>query len=186
MAENSIKIKMTDKNSYVSLENEMEQAARSLKEMLLVLEKFPDAEMAYSDHAPEHCPGIFSAASIVKENDLKIRFWSDWYSLHVDFYAEILFESKLIEIHGKPVDLDVWQIPHGILVIDDPHTTWNHIDKILPALGYDEKYLKIIYNKVLELMAKPVKGGFTNNLISIRITNKEEMPSYILNKLPFI
>lgn len=170
---NKYSIKMIDENKYILLEDEIKNAANHLEEMTAVIKKFPDAEVAYSNYASEFCPGIFSAASIKEEDDLKIRFWSDWYSLHVDFYAEVPAGDKIVKVHGKPINLNVWQVPSGILVIDDPHITWNHIDKVLPALGYNEKYLKQIYNKIILLMQKPVQTAFGGKEIIIRITNKE-------------
>lgn len=170
--------------SYFSLEEKIKKQQLELEEMSLVLEKYPDAELAsYND---EFATGVFSASSVKNDKNLTMGFWGDWYDLHVKFFTEIPFNSTFIKIYGKPIDFNLWQIPHGIFLEENPCIVWNNIDKILSIKGYDKKFLKIIYNELLDLMNEPIINPLTMKNLNIQISNKEDMPKYILNYLPFM
>src|SRR6185436_8661592 len=139
---------------FCALEKEIEKQSNLLQEMLIVLQKYPDAELAFANYAPEGTPGVFSASSIKNEDNLFLKFWGNWYELQFQFYTEIVCNSSNITVYGKPINLNLWQVPHSIYIIKNPCIVWNNIDKILQDLEYDEKYLKVIYAELILSMSK--------------------------------
>ena len=107
--------------------------------------------------------------------------------MSVGFIYEIPFKDSVLKISAKPSKFEVWDRPRAIYAVKNPYVIWNFIDKQLIEYGFDEKHIKPIFDELILRMANGKKPtNLAGQEVKIRISNPEDIPEYIRNKMIFI
>jgi hypothetical protein len=168
--------------TYFTLQEAQDHYNKKMAALEIVMTKFPDAKLMSYDHMPgggELATANYFSPSIIHD-DVKLRFSGTWYNLSVRPYVELHHKYGDIQVYNDPDSLNPFIVDwHYSSSIDtkDNVACWNNLEKTMSTMGYNEKLLKPIYKKILEL--------FKNKDDDVKLY-KDGLPPYIKDKLVFM
>lgn len=163
---------------YYSIEEEIKAYNLRMETISIIQKKFPDvAKMAFRDDPDKDnfMQGMFYSPAIVNDENLELDFHGKWYSFTVTPYVEVLCNNKKIKIYNSIPKINFWRDRFAIEVKENPEVRWDNGDELMLKLGYNQKIIKLVYDKILEKMAEhPITHkGYTVKLI------RDGLPEYI-------